>query len=112
MKRVQSILPYLKNKYVITVLVFFIWLLFFDNNDLIRQYNREQQLQELKEERNFYKERIEETRAELKALTSDPEKLERFARERYLMKKKNEEIFVIVDEDEEKVGSEKLLEKN
>lgn len=112
MKRAQSILPYLKNKYVITVLAFFFWLLFFDSNDLIRQYNREQQLEKLKEERAFYKERIEETRSELKALSSDPGELERFARERYLMKKENEDIFVIVDEEDEKKDQEKLLEKN
>lgn len=110
MKLLQKLPRFLKNKYVLTVLAFFIWLLFFDNNDLIRQYERQQQLEKLKEQRSFYKERIDRTRAELKALTSDTSELVRFARERYLMKKPNEDIYVIVDEEEEGKEGENLLE--
>lgn len=110
MKLIQKLPSFLKNKYVLTVLAFFIWLLFFDNNDLLRQYERHQRLEKLKEQRGFYKERIGQTRAELKALTSDTNELVRFARERYLMKKANEDIYVIVDEEEEGNEGENLLE--
>ncbi len=110
MKLLRKLPRFLKNKYVLTVLAFLLWLLFFDNNDLIRQYERHQRLNELKEQRSFYKERIERTKEELKALTSDTSELERFARERYLMKKPNEDIYVIVDEEEEGKEGENLLE--
>lgn len=114
MKMPERLSRLLKNKYVLTVFAFFIWLLFFDNNDLIQQYERSQRLQKLKEERDFYKDRTERARNELKALNSDTAELERFARERYLMKKENEDIFMIVEEgEEEELGDkENLLENN
>lgn len=110
----ERLTRFLKNKYVLTVFAFFAWLLFFDNNDLIRQHERSQQLEKLKEERDFYKERTEKARNELRALNSDSSELERFARERYLMKKENEDIFMIVEEgDAEELGDkENLLENN
>lgn len=110
MSLLEKLPPYLKNKYVLTVAAFLLWLLFFDNNDLIRQFERQQKLDELQEQKRYYKERIEESRAELKALTTDTSKLERFARERYLMKKENEDIYVIVPEDQEGEEGENLLE--
>ncbi len=89
----------LRNKYAVTLFVFFIWLLFFDNNDVISQFDRHQHLEKLKEEKAFYKEHIRSARKELRELTTDPRTLEKFAREKYLMKKENEDIFVIVEED-------------
>lgn len=110
MKFLEKLPPYLKNKYVLTVLAFFLWLLFFDSNDLLLQFERHQKLDELREQKAYYKERIEKNKAELQALTSDTNKLERFARERYLMKKPNEDIYVIVPEDKEGEEGENLLE--
>ena len=110
MSFLQKLPAFLKNKYVLTVLAFFLWLLFFDTNDLIRQYERQTKLDELEEQKRFYKDRIEESKAELKALTTDTSKLERFARERYLMKKPNEDIYVIVPEDQEGEEGKNLLE--
>jgi cell division protein FtsB len=74
-------------------------MLFFDQNDIISQIELKQQLNNVVSKREYYKKQIKETRSDLENLLNDNEKLERFARERYLMKKPNEEIFVIVDED-------------
>jgi cell division protein FtsB len=94
-----SIPSWLKNRYSFTILVFLVWMLFFDQNDIISQIELKQQLNSVENKREYYKTQIKETRSDLENLLNDNEKLERFARERYLMKKPNEEIFVIVDEE-------------
>lgn len=88
-----------KNKYSITLLIFFTWLFFFDQNDLITQYKFKSELGKLRKQKTYYKKQIEVTRKDLENLLNDNEKLERFAREKYLMKKKDEDIFVIVIND-------------
>lgn len=91
--------PFLKNRYILTALGFFFWMLFFDQNDLISQVKLKNQLYELEKDKEYYKEQIQVTQEELENLLNDNEKLERFAREKYLMKKPDEDIFVIVYED-------------
>jgi cell division protein FtsB len=89
----------LKSRYFITAAVFFIWILFFDQNNLITQIQYRLELNQLEEEKEFYKGEIEEIRSDLDELQSNPRTLEKFAREKYLMKKDNEELFVIVEEE-------------
>ena len=87
----------MKNKYIITILVFFFWMLFFDRNDLVTRIKLKRQLAKLKTEKEFYlKEiaKVEETNAQL---FSSKETLEKYAREKYLMKRDDEEIFLIVE---------------
>ena len=57
------------------------------------------ELQKLEDEKEFYQEEIKQIRADLEELKTDPATLEKFAREKYLMKKDNEELFVIVEEE-------------
>lgn len=91
---------WLKNRYSITVLAFTVWMLFFDSNDAFMLYKLKSELNTISVEKEYFEERIEETRADLDNLLNDNEKLEKFAREKYLMKNDNEDIFVIVvDED-------------
>src|SRR5688572_30475821 len=92
----KKILPYLKNKYIIVSAFFFIWMLFVDRNDFIAQSQQVHKLNSLKKEKTYYQEEILKTQQDLTELTTDPEHLEKFAREKYLMKKDNEDIFVIV----------------
>ena len=73
-------------------------MIFFDKNDLFSQYQYHQQVSKLKQERDFYKSETDKVTKDLDELTSNPEKLEKFAREKYLMKKDNEDVFVIVKE--------------
>lgn len=94
----QRLLELFKNKYFLISVIFVVWLIFFDRNDLLSQYEYRQQLNKLKEEHEFYTTETAKVQKELTELTSDKEKLEKFAREKYLMKKDNEDVFVIVHE--------------
>ncbi len=87
----------LKNKYVLSIIAFFVWLTFFDKNDFYSQYRYRQQLKSLQTDKQYYLEQIDATRANLNELKSSPANLEKFARENYMMKRDNEDIFVIVD---------------
>ncbi len=89
----------LRNKYLIAVLVFLVWLLVFDNNSLIDRVKYLRTMHELEEERQYYLQRIEEDSRRLNELKTDRENLEKFAREQYFMKKENEDVFVIVEEE-------------
>ena len=71
-------------------------MLFVDRNDFIAQSQQVHKLNSLKKEKTYYQEEILKTQQDLTELTTDPEHLEKFAREKYLMKKDNEDIFVIV----------------
>lgn len=93
----MSILRFLKNKYLITTLVFVLWLLFFDKNNLIDQYQRRKDYQKLKEEEEYYAGEIEKARKERDELFTSEQTLEKFAREKYFMKKDNEEVFIMID---------------
>lgn len=91
---------WLKNRYSLTLLVFTVWMLFFDTNDAFMLYKLKSELHTIQSEKEYFQERIEETRSDLDNLLNDNEKLEKFAREKYLMKNDNEDIFVIVVEEE------------
>jgi cell division protein FtsB len=101
----QRLLDLFKNKYFLISTVFLVWLIFFDRNDLLSQYEYRQQLNKLKEEHAFYTKETADVQKQLNELTSDKEKLEKFAREKYLMKKADEDIFVIVTEKKEESKS-------
>ena len=97
MKKIQ-IPDFLKNKYIIALVAFIVWLTFFDQNNFIVQYGYRQELNTLEAERNYYLTQIEQNKKELFELSSDSAHLEKFARENYFMKKDNEDIFVLVPE--------------
>ena len=94
----KRLLDLVKNKFFLVTIAFLVWMIFFDKNDLFSQYQYHQQVSKLKLERNFYKSETDKVSKDLDELTSNPEKLEKFAREKYLMKKANEDVFVIVKE--------------
>ncbi|WP_142604221.1 FtsB family cell division protein [Solitalea koreensis] len=98
MKKLVSIF---RNKYYLTLIVFFIWMLFLDRNDLLSQYQYRQKLAQLKTDQNYYKEEIIKVKKDLNELSTDPQQLEKFAREKYLMKKDGEDIFIIIPEEQE-----------
>lgn len=86
----------IKNKYFLTVIALIIWLIFFDKNDFFTQRETLQKLKKLKHDRNYYTAEIENNKRELNELKTNKESLEKFAREKYLMKKENEDVFVFV----------------
>ncbi len=78
--------------------MFLAWLMFFDQNNWITQFQYQMELNKLESEREFYDEEIKKVTQDLKELRTNPKSLEKFAREKYLMKKSNEEVFVLVEE--------------
>ncbi|HTR31217.1 MAG TPA: septum formation initiator family protein [Puia sp.] len=96
MKILSHIPPFLKNRYVLTGTGFVVWMLFFDSRDLITSHFRERhELIRLEESKKYYEQQISATRRELDRLKTNPAVLERYARERFLMKKDNEDLFRI-----------------
>ncbi len=89
----KKIPRWIKNKYTISLMAFLL-LVAFSDNSLITQYSYRKQLKELNNEKKYFIKEIERTRRELNELTQNPTSLEKFAREKYFMKKDNEEIFV------------------
>ena len=100
---IKKIPPILRNRYFLTVLVFLVWILLFDNNNLVDRYHNIKNLRQLEKDRVYYRERIEEDRRKLNELKTSDENLEKFAREQYHMKKEDEDIYIIVNEDGEKL---------
>jgi cell division protein DivIC len=87
-----------KNFYFLTTVFLVGWLLFVDSNDILSQFKLYQKQASLHNEKDYYLEQIELVKKEREAILNNPELLEKFARERYFMKKPTEEIFVIEEE--------------
>lgn len=85
------------NKFLLTTLGFIVWMLFLDVNSFLIHSELDQEIIELEESIEYYRKEIKIDQEQLQELNSDPEKLEKFARERYWMKKQGEEIFLIAD---------------
>ena len=94
----ERVLGAIRNKYFIAVVAFTVWMLFFDRNDVTTQYGYYSELKGLKAEKAFYTSEIERMTNAIRGLKNDPKEQERVARERYQMKKDNEDVFVIVEE--------------
>ncbi|HEX3384333.1 MAG TPA: septum formation initiator family protein [Mucilaginibacter sp.] len=92
----KRLLGLFRNKYFVVTVAFAVWMVFFDKNDLFSQYQYHSQLSKLKHERDYYQKETAKVHQELDELTTNKEMLEKFAREKYLMKKDNEDVFVIV----------------
>ena len=95
MKLLSHIPAWLKNKYFIALGVFAVIMLFFDKNDVFTQSARKKQLRDLQESKQYYTDRIASERKELEELKSNPGTLEKYAREKYLMKRDNEDLYLI-----------------
>lgn len=93
-----NIPPFLRNKYIISIVVFIVWLGFFDANNLVHKYRLSRRIAELEQQKEHYLVEIEQNQRKLNEIQENAESLEKFAREQYLMKKENEDIFVIIEE--------------
>lgn len=88
--------PFIKNFYFLSFLFFITWLAFIDSNDLFMQASLSRKHHDLSIAKKFYEEKILNVKNEKAALDSNPELLEKLAREKYLMKKDNEDLYIIV----------------
>jgi cell division protein FtsB len=96
-----------KNFFFITGIVFLMWMLFFDTNDLVSQYQLRKKVRDLEDKKEYFTEKIEAVNKDRRELMSNPQLLEKFAREKYLMKRQGEEVFIVVGEDGEPEGESK-----
>ena len=83
-----------RHKYIITLLAFGVIMVFLDENSLVQRAKHQEEIKTLNEEIAKYRKQFEEDTRKLKELTNNPEALEKIAREKYLMKKPNEDIFI------------------
>jgi cell division protein DivIC len=86
-----------RNKYLLTSVLFVLWMLMFDQNNLNERRKNNRDYNQLIRERDYFQAKIEENRKRIQELKTNDDNLEKFAREQYLMKKDNEDIFIIVD---------------
>ena len=95
-RNIINLLPKpLRNKYLILLLLFIFWIVFLDDYNLINQNEMKNNVDDLKEQKEFYISEIKSDSTELSKLKNDSEEQERFAREKFLMKKDNEDVFII-----------------
>jgi cell division protein DivIC len=94
---VRLSIPLLRNRYVITFLAFIIWVGFFDQNNLVERNELSGRIKELEKQKIHYKNEIINNTQRIEELQSNPDNLEKFAREQYLMKKTDEDILVVIE---------------
>lgn len=98
MEQLSKVLKVFRNKYLLSVVIFIIWIAFFDRNDLFTQYDRKQELQKLQTSTEFYEKEILTTKKDLMDLNNNPAVMEKFAREKFYLKRPNEEIFLVTED--------------
>lgn len=97
-KIAKKSIPILRNKYLIAFTLLVLWLLFFDRNNIPVRIQNLNHLHQLQKDKTYYKSRIKKDSKRLNQLKTNNKNLEKFAREEYLMKKNNEDIFIIIEE--------------
>ncbi len=98
-KKVQNtFLKIIRNKYVITFVGFYFWLFFFDQHSVWERKQNEETIESLEKEKAYFFEKIETDKNRIHELKTNRENLEKFAREQYLMKKENEDIFIVIED--------------
>ena len=95
----ERFLLLIRNKYFLAAVAFLIWMCFFDRYDISTQISYQQEKNKLEEEKAFYETEITRIEKAIKDVQYNPNEIQRVARERYKMKKDNEDIYVIQEVD-------------
>ena len=95
MKVMTGIFSFVKNKYFIAAAFFIVWMLFFDVKDWPLISSRQEKLADLQKSERHLNQQIAETRKELGLLKTSAQTIEKYAREKFLMKKDNEDLFIV-----------------
>ncbi|MBO4962039.1 MAG: septum formation initiator family protein [Flavobacteriales bacterium] len=91
-----SLLPRIwKHKLLIFIVLFVLWIVFFDRNSVMMHMEREKNIAELQDSIEYYQREIERLNLHLEELQNDPREMEKFIRERYNMKRVNEDVYII-----------------
>ena len=88
---------YIRNYYLMTALAFVVWMLFFDSNNILNRLRYHHKLKDLEQEKKFYMDEIRNDSILTHKLLNDSLELERYAREKYMMKKDKEDVFLVLD---------------
>src|SRR6516225_8857539 len=102
MSSAKIILNVFRNKYIIASTAFIFLMLFIDHNDIFVQLDRQRQLKALLISKNFYQQQIDRTKKNLSDLQNNPAALEKYAREKYLLKRDNEDLFIVTSQENQK----------
>lgn len=86
------------NKYVIILILFLVWMIFFDQNSYFIHHDLDKEIRELELSKKYYQEKLEQETIQINRLKSDADALERVAREKHYLKKENEDLFIIEKE--------------
>jgi len=86
-----------RNRYISATLLFIVWIVFFDQTSLIYDFRLTRKEHQMKAQEGYYKKQTQAATEQLKELQTDPANLEKFAREKYFMKKSNEDVYIFVD---------------
>jgi len=97
-KHTSKFLKPFKNIFILILIVFIVWMLFFDANSYLIHHELNSDINDLEAEKEYYQKEILKDKKALKKLSTE-EGLEKFAREEYYLKRDNEEIFIIEYED-------------
>ncbi len=95
----KTLFKTITNKYLFAFLLFSIWMIFLDDHNILFLRQNLNKLKKYRVEYSYYKKKIEKDAQKLKDLKADSKNLEKYAREQFLMKKKNEDIFLIIEKD-------------
>jgi cell division protein DivIC len=101
-KYAEKIPPVFRNKYFLTIAIFIIWIVILDTNNLIERYSQLSELHKLEKDKEYYIKKIEDDRRKLNELKTDNHNLEKFAREQYRMKKKDEDLYIVLTPQEDR----------
>jgi cell division protein FtsB len=90
---------FLSNKYIWSLLFFAAWMIFLDNYSYFDHRILDNQISELEDNKTYYQEEIKKDEEQIKQL-KNPEQIEKYAREKYYMKRDSEDIYIIEFEDD------------
>lgn len=95
MKFIKPIFSFFRNKYFLTGSFFIVWMLFFDRNDVFTLLERKKELKKLEESKAYFSKEIADNQKIVGDFKNSPAAIEKFAREKYLMKRENEDLFIV-----------------
>lgn len=95
MQQVKNVFNFFSNKYILALSVFIVLMLFIDHNNIFTQFGHKKQLNELLAGKKYYQQQIDKTKKNLSDLQNNSAALEKYAREKFLLKKDNEDVFVV-----------------
>jgi len=96
-----------RNFYTATLVAWLVWILALDNNNLKVVISNRMKMKELEKERSVLKEKIKQVKEERDEVFGNPKMLEKWAREKFMMRRPNEDVYVIIDENNKLVESKK-----